>query len=169
MTTVQVEETVPRTFELLSLSVPCDVAQKVAGGALLAALVALGIGAWIGRTGSGDVADQFLLRHAGRILPVAAFSPGPAVVDVSDLESLHRVAERFDTVVLHHAGPDGEVFAVRDMDMTYRFVIPGTPGAHRGKPPVPDRAPAPRLRDDDSGEVGPRTAVQSPTSPTSSR
>ena len=35
-----------------------------------------GAGAWIGRTGRGDVADQFLVRHADRILPVASFSPG---------------------------------------------------------------------------------------------
>jgi hypothetical protein len=32
------------------------------------------------------------------------------------------------------------VFAVRDLDMTYRFVVPGTPDRQRGKPPVP--APA---------------------------
>ena len=31
--------------------------------------------AWIGRTGRGDVADQFLVRHADRILPVAVVRP----------------------------------------------------------------------------------------------
>jgi signal peptidase I len=136
-TAVQIEEVVPRTFEALSLSVSSSLAQQVAGVVLLLSLVTLGIGAWIGRTSRGDVAGQFLVRHADRILPVAAFTPGPAVVDVSDVESLHRVAERFDTVVLHHVGPDGDVFAVRDLDMTYRFVIPGTPGGRTGKPPVP--------------------------------
>jgi signal peptidase I len=146
-TAVQVQEIVPRTFEVLALSVPIDVARTASGGVLLIALVALGAGAWIGRTGRGDVADQFLVRHADRILPVASFDPGPAVVDVSDPESLHRVAERFDTVVLHHAGPDGEVFAVRDLDMTYRFVVPGTPDRQRGKPPVPAPAAAPAPAD----------------------
>jgi hypothetical protein len=72
---------------------------------------------------------------------VAAFDPGPTVIDVSDAESLHRVAERFDTLVLHHAGPDEDVFAVRDIDATYRFVVPGCPDRQRGLPPVP--APAP--------------------------
>ena len=33
---------------------------------------------------------------------------------------------------------------VRDVDATYRFVVPGTPERRRGKPPVPDAAPAPR-------------------------
>ena len=75
---------------------------------------------------------------------------GTAVIDVSDAESLHRVAERFDTVVLHHAGPDEDVFVVRDLDATYRLVVPGIPARQRGKPPVPTRtpvtAPADRLR-----------------------
>lgn len=136
-TEVLIEEVVPRSFGVLAVTVPFDVAQQLAGGLLLAALMVLGAGAWIGRTGRGDVADQFLVRHADRILPVEAINPGPSVVDVSDAESLHRVAERFDTVVLHHAGPDGDTFAVRDLDLTYRFVVPGMPGRPRGKPPVP--------------------------------
>jgi signal peptidase I len=138
-TSVQIEETVPRSFPVLGLSVPLDVVRTVAGVLLLAGLVALGIGAWVGRPGRGDAAERFLVRHADRILPVAAFTPGPAVVDVSDAESLHRVAAKFDTVVLHHVGPDGDTFAVRDLDMTYRFVVPG----RQGKPPVPTTPPAP--------------------------
>jgi hypothetical protein len=85
---------------------------------------------------------QFLVRHADRILPVAAFTPGRTVIDVADAESLRRVAERFDTLVLHHAGPDEDVFAVRDVDATYRFVVPGAPGRRRGMPPVPAPVPA---------------------------
>jgi signal peptidase I len=146
-TPVSVDEVVPRSFTVLALSVPIDVARIAAAGVLAVALVALGAGAWIGRSGRGDVADQFLVRHADRILPVASFNPGPAVVDVSDPESLHRVAERFDTVVLHHAGPEGDVFAVRDLDMTYRFVVPGMPDRQRGKPPVPAPEPVPDAAD----------------------
>jgi signal peptidase I len=134
---VEVDAITPRSFTVLSVSVPIDVARIAALGVLAAALVALGAGAWIGRTGKGDVADQFLVRHGARILPVAAFTPGPNVIDVSDAESLHRVAERFDTLVLHHAGPDEDVFAVRDVDATYRFVVPGLPDRRRGLPPVP--------------------------------
>ncbi|WP_324275321.1 hypothetical protein [Blastococcus brunescens] len=136
-TAVDIEKVVPRSLQVLAVSLPLGVAQKIAGTALLLALVALGGGAWVGRIGRGDVADQFLVRHADRILPVASFTPGTTVIDVSDAEALHRVAERFDTVVLHHAGEDEDVFAVRDVDATYRFVVPGMPDRRRGKPPVP--------------------------------
>jgi signal peptidase I len=142
-TAVQVEEIVPRRFAVLSLAVPIDIARFAAAGILALALVTLGAGAWIGRSDRKDVADQFLVRHADRIVPVASITPGPSVVDVADAESLHRVAERFDTLVLHHAAPDEDVFVVRDVEMTYRFVVPGTPERQRGKPPVPAAATAP--------------------------
>ena len=75
---------------------------------------------------------------------MAAFDPGPTVIDVSDAAALRRVAERFDTLVLHHAGEDEDVFAVRDVDATYRFVVPGGREA-RSRPPVPApvRVPVP--------------------------
>jgi hypothetical protein len=142
-TPVQVDEVVPRSFTVLALTVPIGIARKVAGAVLLVALVTLGVGAWVSRIGRGDVADQFLVRHADRILPVASFDPGATVIDVSDAESLHRVAERFDTVVLHHAGPDEDVFAVRDVDATYRFVVAGSSDRRRGRPPVPPPVSAP--------------------------
>jgi signal peptidase I len=146
-TPVQVDEVVPRSFAVLAATVPIGVARIAAAAVLAVALAVLAVAAWIGRSGRGDVADQFLVRHADRILPVAAFDPGPTVIDVSDAESLHRVAERFDALVLHHAGPDEDVFAVRDIDATYRFVVPGSPDRQRGLPPVPAPAPVPEPAD----------------------
>jgi signal peptidase I len=136
-TAVDIEDVVPRRFTVLDFSVPIDVARIAVAGILAVAVVTLAASAWIGRTGKGDVADRFLVRHADRILPVAALTPGPTVIDVSDVESLHRVAERFDTLVLHHAGEDADVFVVRDADATYRYVMPGSPERRRGKPKVP--------------------------------
>lgn len=146
-TPVLVSEVVPRSFPLLAFAVPIGVARIVAAAVLVAALLAFVLGAWIGRS-VGGVADRFLVKHADRIVPVEAFPTGPAVIDVSDAASLHRVAERFDTVVLHHASPDEDVFVVRDLDATYRLVLPGEPGRRRGKPPVPtrSRAAAPAAR-----------------------
>jgi signal peptidase I len=144
---VPVDELTDRRFAVLGVEIPIAVARIAALAVLVAALGTLGAGAWIGRSGRGDVADQFLVRHADRIVPVASFTPGPTVIDVSDAESLRRVAERFDTLVLHHAGPDEDVFAVRDVDATYRFVVPGVPGRQRGLPPVPAPAPAPVAAD----------------------
>jgi hypothetical protein len=37
--------------------------------------------------------------------------------------------------VLHHAGPDGQVLAVQDSDVTYRYVFPDGL-SQRPKPPV---------------------------------
>jgi signal peptidase I len=140
-TPVEIEEVVPRRLPVLGLFIPIDVARWTVAGVVVAALLVLGVSGWIGRTRRGDAADQFLVRHADRILPVAAFTPGPTVIDVSDAESLRRVAERFDTLVLHHAADDEDVFVVRDVDATYRLVIPGTPERRRGKPPVPGQPP----------------------------
>ena len=53
---------------------------------------------------------------------MASFVSTGTVIDVADAEALYRVAERLDTVVLHHAGAAGHVFAVQDADTTYRFV-----------------------------------------------
>jgi hypothetical protein len=144
-TDVAVDQVVPRRFTVRSLSIPIGVARIVAGAVLALSLLVFAGAAWIGRTARGDVADEFVVKHAARILPVAAFDPGPTVIDVSDAEALHRVAERFDTLVLHHAGADADVFAVRDVDATYRFVIPGGREA-RSRPPVPA---AKRIREPD--------------------
>lgn len=135
-TSVPVTTVGPRSFDVMALSVPIGVARGIALAVLALALAVAGVGALLGRAGRGDAADEFLVRHADRIVPVAGLAAGGTVIDVSDADSLRRVAERFDTVVLHHAGPDADVFAVRDVDATYRFVVPG--GAERrGRPPVP--------------------------------
>jgi signal peptidase I len=134
-TAVTVDEVVARHFPVLSFSVPISAARIAAGVVLAVALVVLGAGAWVGRSRSGDAADDFLVRHAARILTVDGFTPGQTVVDVSDAESLHKVAERLDGLVLHHAGPDGQVLAVQDSDVTYRYVFPDGM-SQRPKPPV---------------------------------
>jgi hypothetical protein len=141
-TDVAVGEVVARTLTVRGLTIPIGLARFLAAVVLVLALAVLASAAWIGRTARGDAADEFVVKHADRILPVAAFDPGPTVIDVSDAEALHRVAERFDTLVLHHAGEDADVFAVRDVDATYRFVVPGGREA-RARPPVPVPVPVP--------------------------
>ncbi|TFV48918.1 signal peptidase I [Blastococcus sp. TF02A-35] len=140
-TAVPTDEVVPRSFAVAGATVPIGVARGVAVLVLALAVACAAVGAWLSRGGRDDPADEFVVRHADRIVPVAALAAGGTVIDVSDAESLHRVAERFDTVVLHHAGEDEDTFAVRDVDATYRFVVPGGSG-RRGKPPVPAPRPA---------------------------
>ena len=137
----------PRTFDVSAVSVPIGVARALALAVLCLALIATAGGLLIGRTGRGGEADAFAVRHADRIVPVTALSAAGTVIDVSDAEALRRVAERFDTVVLHHVGDGEDVFAVRDVDATYRFVVPATPERRRGKPPVPAPARTARVED----------------------
>ena len=123
-TTVTVEEIVPRTFSVgpvrLSLGDARALALGVAVGALLASVVAT----WLGGARNAGAVDAFLQRRAGRVLAVAGFVPDGTVVDVADPEALYKVAERLDGLVLHHAGPDRDTFAVRDVGTTYRCVVP---------------------------------------------
>jgi hypothetical protein len=109
------------------VTVSIETARRTAGGVLLVALVALVASLWIGRPVSGTVVDQLLARHAGRILEVSRFTPGSTNVDLADADALFRVAERLDSLVLHHEGPRGATFAVRDGETTYRYVVRSAP------------------------------------------
>lgn len=144
-TPVQATSVVPRHFRLLSVQLPIGLARILAGVVLALSLVVLGGAAWIGRKRRDDVADEILLRSAARILPVTGFTPGASVVDVSDAESLRRVAERLDTVVLHLDGEDGHTFAVQDMETTYRYVLPTSTKQRPPSPPGPVTRPLPRV------------------------
>jgi hypothetical protein len=137
---------VPRSFQLLSVTVPIGVARVLAGVVLVLALVVLAVAAWIGRRRSRDAVEDILLRSAARILPVTQFTPGASVVDVSDAAALRRVAERLDSLVLHQIGEDGHTFAVQDVETTYRFVLPTTTKP-QPQPPVPGpiTRPLPRV------------------------
>ena len=123
-TTVTVEETVPRVLGARGVTVPIETARLlVLAAALAASLVAVGA-SWLGAARTAGPAEEFLLKRAGRVLSVARFVPEGTVVDVADPESLYKVAERLDGLVLHSTGPDGDTFAVRDVGTTYRCVLP---------------------------------------------
>lgn len=134
---VSVDEVVPRSFTVVGVDVPITVARAAAVGVLVVSVLVGAVAGGIGRPRSGDAADEFAVRNAARILPVAGLIPGRTVVDVSDADALRRVAERFDGLVLHHAGPDGQTFAVQDAETTYRFVFPDTAVVRTPPPPPP--------------------------------
>lgn len=142
---VDIDEVVARTFTVLGVDLPIGAARLIAFVVLAVAVLVAAVTGWIGRPRRGDAADQFAVRNASRILPVAGLSTGSNVVDVSDADALRRVAERFDGLVLHHAGPDGQTFAVQDAETTYRFVFPETAVTRTPPPPPPSVriAPAP--------------------------
>ncbi|TKJ27401.1 signal peptidase I [Blastococcus sp. CCUG 61487] len=134
---VQIEEVVARTFSVLGVDLPIGAAELIAAVVLGLAVVVAAVTGWIGRPRTGDPADSFAVRNAARILPVTGLNPGGTVVDVTEADALRRVAERFDGLVLHHAGPDGHTFAVQDAETTYRFVFPDTAVTRKPPPPPP--------------------------------
>lgn len=134
---VSVDAVVSRTVTLLGVDLPIGAARLLAAVVLVLAVAVAAVSGWIGRPRSGDAADAFAVRNAARILPVSGLSTGRSVVDVSDAAALRRVAERVDGLVLHHAGPDGQTFAVQDNETTYRFVFPDTAVTRTPPPPPP--------------------------------
>jgi signal peptidase I len=135
-TSVAVTEVGPRTLSALGVSVSVRIARLAVGGVLALALLVAAGATWIGAAGGSGAADDLLLRDAGRILRVSAFTPTGSVVDLADAEALHRVAVRLDTLVLYVAEPLADTFAVQDGDTTYRYVVP------RAAVPTADAAPA---------------------------
>ncbi len=150
---VSVDEVVTRSFTVLGVSVPLPAARVIAVAVLVGSVLVGAVAGGIARPRPGDAADEFAVRNAARILPVTGLSPGRHVVDVSDADALRRVAERFDGLVLHHAGPDGQTFAVQDNETTYRFTFPDTAITRTPPPPppvlvslgAPMTAPLPRI------------------------
>ncbi len=151
---VSVDEVADRSFTVLGVDLPIGAARVIAVVVLVAAVLVGAVAGGIGRARSGDAADEFAVRNAARILPVAGLTPGRSVVDVSDAQALRRVAERMDGLLLHHAGPDGHTFAVQDNETTYRFVFPDTAVTRTPPPPPPSvlvarsapmTAPLPRI------------------------
>ena len=140
---VSVEEVVPRSFTLLGVDLPIGLARVLAIVVLVGAVLVAAVAGGISHSYTGDAADAFAVRNAARILPVSGLIPGRSVVDLSDAQALRRVAERVDGLVLHHAGPEGQTFAVQDNETTYRFVFPDT--AITRTPPPPPPPPVVRL------------------------
>ena len=122
-TTVTVEELVPRSFPLGPVRLSLGDARVLALGVTVLALLASVVATWLGGTRTSPV-HAFLQRRAGRVLAVAGFVPDGTVVEVADPEAIYKVAERLDGLVLHHSGPAGDTFAVRDVGTTYRCVVP---------------------------------------------
>ena len=134
---VSVEEVVARSFTVLGVDLPIGLARVLAIVVLLGAVLVAAVAGGISHSYTGDAADAFAVRNAARILPVSGLIPGRSVVDVSDAQALRRVAERVDGLVLHHAGPEGQTFAVQDNETTYRFVFPDTAITRTPPPPPP--------------------------------
>jgi hypothetical protein len=115
--------------------------------------IAVGLGALAGLlllvaarlTGPTAEADRIRSRYRDLILPVLplALSPGRPVVDVPDVASLARLAERYGLLVLHWSRGGVHTYVVQDEGTTFRCRFGGR------EAPVPTELeparPAPRI------------------------
>lgn len=115
---------VPRHIGAYGLKVTVATARVLAPVLCLAALLAAGLIALVGRrlAPSGEAA-QILRRHRALLIRVHPM-PAPAgrpVIDVTEFATLAKLAERYGLLVLHWSRSDVETFVVQDESTTYRY------------------------------------------------
>jgi signal peptidase I len=123
VTDVTIEQVTDHHVTVFGGPIPVSLARTVVLSVLVVAALGAAGAVWLGWPRSGNTVDEFLMRHAGRIVEVNSFTLGATVIDVSDPDALHLVAERLDGLVLHHIGPYGHLFAVQDADTTYCHMV----------------------------------------------
>jgi signal peptidase I len=116
--------TATRTHALSVAGVSIGTARTLTVGGLLAALGLL----WFGlRTKRGQPrpseADKIRTRYRSLLVPVNRVKEPTVdrVVDLLDMESLVRIAERYDRMILHELVGGRDVYSVADDGVMYRF------------------------------------------------
>jgi hypothetical protein len=75
------------------------------------------------RARNDSEADRIKKRHAPLLVPVAPMpvAAGRPVVDVVDMTTLAKLAERYGLLILHWSRSGVETFVVQDQNTTYRY------------------------------------------------
>lgn len=123
-TTVSGTRTEPATLTAAGRSVSVERARTVAVAVLaLALLGGITLMVLLRRMSQVTEAQRIQSRYAPLLLPVLpmASAPGRAVVDVPDVASLARIAERYGLLVLHWSRSGTDTYVVQDELTTYRF------------------------------------------------
>jgi signal peptidase I len=120
----------PNELSLLGLRVEVATARALA---LLGGLGALAGAALLGwartREREGGEPQQIEARYGAWLVEVAPRPrPDAAVLDVTTIEGLVRLAERYERMILHEVFGGTHSFLVEDDGVVYRY-RPGTPGA----------------------------------------
>jgi signal peptidase I len=78
-----------------------------------------------------DQSASIQARYGRMIVPVAHVSrlPGDAVIDVSDMESLVKIAEHYDRSILREETSDGDAYWVTDESGQFRYTVDAPSGA----------------------------------------
>ena len=91
-----------------------------------------------------DESANIRARYGRMIVPVAHVPPlpGDPVIDVSDMESLVKIAEHYDRSILYEATRDGDAYWVTDESGQFRYTVDAPAGA------PPDQAAEPAWTQD---------------------
>ena len=132
---------VPGRLEAGALSVSVQAARRLSLIGLVASLLLGGLAlAALLQRHRGPEDGRIAARHSHLLVPVA--SPPPSwstATDVADFESLVRLAERHDRLILVVEDAGGRGYLVEDGSSAYRYRSAAVPAA---EPVVPDYPPA---------------------------
>lgn len=129
-TETSVSQEGPAQLSALGRSVDVATARQISLAVLLLAALAGAVLVGLARL-AGPVAEAERIRHRHRDLLLAVqpvtLAPGRPLVDVTDVEALVRLAERYGLLVLHWERSDVTTYVVQDEGATYRYRA-GAPG-----------------------------------------
>jgi hypothetical protein len=123
--------TVPRphalSFGPATISVS-NARQIAVGGLILGFGLLLGALAFLAQASRrrGDIASEILGRYRRGLITVArAPRPAPSgLVELDDMETLVRIADRYDRMILHESMKGADTFSVPEDGVVYRFAVP---------------------------------------------
>ncbi len=140
--TGKVDQPLYLSFKFTQLSVATARWIALGGIAFVSGILLLTL-AFIRPRGWREEPAAIQARYGRMIVPVERVwqEPGVAVIDVSDMDSLVRIAERYERSILHEATDEGDAFWVTDESGQFRYAI-GAPAYPTPLPAYTDDAPA---------------------------
>ena len=124
------------TLSVLGRSIRVGTARTASLAAILLALLTAVALAGVARmTGPVAESERIRAKHGQLILQVMpiALQPGRPVVDLPDVDSLVRLAERYGLLVLHWSRGGVDTYVVQDEGTTFRYRT----GTERSVEPLP--------------------------------
>jgi signal peptidase I len=140
------------TLELGAISLPVSTARRLAVIGLVASvLLGLLVLALLLQRFRGEEHSRIAARYGHLLLPVVTRSQEwTRVTELADMESLVRLAQHHDRMILHVVDEPEHVYVVEEGGSVYRYRTGGRPPA-QAPLPLPPRPPvAPRSPDDPS-------------------
>ena len=139
------------TIELGALSLPVATARVLAVIGLVASgLLGLLASGLLLQRFRGDEHDRIASRYGHLLLPVVARSQEwTRVTELADMESLVRLAQHHDRMILHVSDEDEHLYVVEEGGVVYRYRTGSRPAPPPAPPPP--RPAAPQRTADDTG------------------